>query len=105
MRYLESFIKKIQLQTDYRIYYWRTDGAKKIFSELFQKLMEKNNIKHEKGTPYAYHYLEPVKRPMLIIINRIRTLLIDTYLPEELWVKLIKIIVYLRNRSPIRTLN
>jgi hypothetical protein len=48
--------------------------------------MEKNNIKHEKGTPYAHHYLKPVKRPMLTIANEIRTLLIDTYLPEELCV-------------------
>ena len=67
--------------------------------------MKKNNIKHEKGTSYAHHYLRPVKRPMLIIINRIRTLLIDTHLPEKLWVKLIKTIVYLRNKSPIRILN
>jgi hypothetical protein len=36
---------------------------------------------------------------MLTIINRIRTLLIDTHLLEELWIKLIKTVVYLRNRS------
>jgi hypothetical protein len=72
------------LQTGYRIYYWKTDGAKEFLSELFQKLMEKNNIKHEKGTPYAYYYLGPVERPMLIITNGIRILLIDTHLPEEL---------------------
>ena len=67
--------------------------------------MEKNNIKHKKGTPYAYHHLEPVKRPILIITNEIRTLLIDTHLPEELWVELVKTIVYLRNRLPTRTLD
>src|SRR5258708_3607292 len=67
--------------------------------------MEKNNIKHKKGTPYAHHHLRPVERPILIIVNGIRTLLIDTHLPEELWVELIKTIVYLRNRLPIRTLN
>jgi hypothetical protein len=93
------------LQTDYRIYYWRTDGAKEFLSELFQKLMKKNNIKHEKGTPYAYHYLRPVKWPMLIIANGIRTLLIDTHFPEELWVELVKTIVYLRNRLLTRTLD
>jgi hypothetical protein len=67
--------------------------------------MEKNNIKHKKGTPYAYHHLGPVERPILTIANGIRTLLIDTYLPEELWVKLVKTIVYLRNRSPTRILD
>src|SRR5260370_19516359 len=67
--------------------------------------MEKNNIEHEKGTPYAHHYLGPVERPMLIIANGIRTLLIDTHLSEELWVELIKTIVYLRNRSLTRTLD
>jgi hypothetical protein len=67
--------------------------------------MEKNNIKHEKETLYAHHYLGPVKRPMLIITNEIRTLLIDTHLPEKLWVKLVKIIVYLRNKLPTRTLD
>ena len=93
------------MQIGYRIYYWRTDGAKEFFSELFQKLMEKNNIEHEKGTLYAHYYLGPVERPMLTIANGIRTLLIDTHLPEKLWVELIKTIVYLRNRSPIRTLD
>jgi hypothetical protein len=67
--------------------------------------MEKNNIKHKKGTPYVYHYLGPVERSILIIVNGIRILLIDTYLLEELWVELVKTIVYLRNRSLIRTLN
>jgi hypothetical protein len=84
VQYLKSLIKKIQLQTDYRIHYWKTDGAKKFLNELFQKLIEKNNIKHEKGTLYAHHHLKPVKRLILIIANKIRTLLIDTHLPEEL---------------------
>jgi hypothetical protein len=105
MQYLKPLIKKIQLQTDYRIYYWKTDGAKEFLSELFQKLMEKNNIEYKKGTPYAHYHLRPVKRPMLIITNRIRILLIDTHLSEKLWVKLIKIVVYLRNRLLIRTLD
>jgi hypothetical protein len=42
---------------------------------------------------------------MLIIANGIRTLLIDTHLPEELWVKLVKTIVYLRNKLLTRTLD
>jgi hypothetical protein len=67
--------------------------------------MEKNNIEYKKGTPYAHYYLGPVKRPILTIANGIRTLLIDTYLPEKLWVKLVKTIVYLRNRSPTRILD
>jgi hypothetical protein len=67
--------------------------------------MEKNNIEHEKRTPYAHHYLKPVERPILTIANKIKTLLIDTHLPDELWVKLVKIIVYLRNKSLIRILD
>src|SRR5258708_7116193 len=67
--------------------------------------MEKNNIEYEKRTPYAHHHLRPVKRPILIIANEIRTLLIDTHLPEELEVELIKTIVYLRNRSSTRILD
>jgi hypothetical protein len=42
---------------------------------------------------------------MLIITNKIRTLLIDTHFPEELWVELVKTIVYLRNRLLIKTLD
>jgi hypothetical protein len=67
--------------------------------------MKKNNIEHEKETPYAHYYLKPVKRLMLIIANGIKTLLIDTYLPEKLWVKLVKTVVYLRNRLLTRILN
>jgi hypothetical protein len=67
--------------------------------------MEKNNIEYEKKTLYAYYYLEPVERPMLIITNEIRILLIDIHLLDELWVKLVKTIVYLRNRLLIRILD
>jgi hypothetical protein len=42
---------------------------------------------------------------MLIIVNRIKTLLIDTYLSEKLWIELVKTVVYLRNRLLIRILN
>jgi hypothetical protein len=67
--------------------------------------MEKNNIEHEKRTLYAHYYLKLVKRPMLVIANKIRTLLIDTHLSEELWIKLIKTVVYLRNKLLTRTLD
>jgi hypothetical protein len=67
--------------------------------------MKKNNIEYEKGTPYAHYYLGPVERPILIIANGIRTLLIDTHLLEELWMELVKTIVYLRNRLLTRTLD
>jgi hypothetical protein len=67
--------------------------------------MKKNNIKHEKGTPYAHYYLGPVERPILVIANGIRILLIDTHLPEKLWIELVKTVVYLRNKSLIRILN
>jgi len=67
--------------------------------------MEKNNIEYEKGTPYAHYHLGLVERPMFIIANGIRILLIDTHFLEELWVELVKIIVYLRNRSLIRILD
>jgi hypothetical protein len=67
--------------------------------------MEKNNIEHEKKTPYAHYHLKPVKRLMLIIANKIRTLLIDTHLPEELWIKLVKTVVYLRNKLLTKTLD
>jgi hypothetical protein len=42
---------------------------------------------------------------MLIIANGIRISLIDTHFPEELWVELVKIVVYLRNKLLTRTLN
>src|SRR5450755_1831071 len=38
------------------------------------------------------------------IINTVRTILINTKLPQALWPKLVKIAVYLRNRSPTKTL-
>src|SRR5450755_1683763 len=38
------------------------------------------------------------------IINTVRTILINTKLPQALWPELAKIAVYLRNRSPTKTL-
>jgi hypothetical protein len=45
-----------------------------------------------------------VERANRTIINTVRTMLIDTKLPQALWPELAKIAVYLRNRSLTKTL-
>jgi cellulose synthase/poly-beta-1,6-N-acetylglucosamine synthase-like glycosyltransferase len=48
--------------------------------------------------------MDKVKRANRTIINIVRTMLINTKLPQALWPELAKIAVYLRNRSPTKTL-
>ena len=67
-------------------------------------MLSKHRITQETGIPYAHHQMGKVERANRTIINTVRTMLIDTKLPQALWPELAKTAVYLRNRSPTKTL-
>jgi transposase InsO family protein len=67
-----------------KIVFWRTDKAKKFQGKLFQSMLSKHRITQETGIPYAYHQMDKMERANRTIINTVRTMFIDTKLPQAL---------------------
>ena len=81
----------------------RTDGGgeyRKQMAELCTEL----GIKHEETAPYTPEQNGVAERANGIICARIRSILAETDLPKELWAELACTVVYLKNRSPTRSL-
>ena len=105
MNWCDSLIGQIERQAGKEIVFWRTDRAKEFQGKLFQSMLSKHRITQETGIPYAHHQMGKVERANRTIINTVRTMLIDTKLPQALWPELAKTAVYLRNRSLTKTLS
>jgi hypothetical protein len=67
-------------------------------------MLLKHRIIQKTGISYAHHQMGKMKRANRTIINTVRTMFINTKLPQALWSELVKIAVYLRNRLPTKTL-
>jgi hypothetical protein len=63
-----------------------------------------NYIEWEHISSYIHHQLLIIERAIQIVIDKIRILIIETQLSAYLWMELIKITVYLKNRFPIKLL-
>jgi len=81
----------------------RTDGGgeyRKQMGELCREL----GIHHEETAPYTPHQNDVAERANRTICERIRSIIAETKLPKELWGELARTVVYLKNRSPTRSL-
>ena len=81
----------------------QTDGGGEYRKEMAE-LCTELGIKHEETAPYTPEQNGVAERANGIICGRIRSILAETGLPKELWAELACTVVYLKNRSPTRSL-
>jgi transposase InsO family protein len=90
-------------QSGRRVKSIRTDGGGEYRKEM-AKLCKELGIKHEETAPYTPEQNGVAERANGIICARIRSILAETGLPKTLWAELACTVVYLKNRSPTRSL-
>ena len=99
---IESLIKILKNQTKYKVKRWQTDGVKEFKHSEFKTFLNRKKIQWQPSISYAHHQMGVAERVNRTITLRIRTIRLDSGLPVYLWKELVKIVVYLINRSPTR---
>ena len=76
----------------------QTDNRTEFTSEPFQWLLVLNRIKHERSAPYSPHQNGTSERSWQTLFSMARCLLIESKLPQNLWVYTLMASAYIRNR-------
>lgn len=90
--------------TGKRLLVLRTDRGGEYMSDTFQRFLSDTGIKHQltiRNTPEQNGVAERFNRT---ILDRVRTVLIDSGLPIDLWDEIWQAVVHVYNRSPHRFL-
>jgi hypothetical protein len=66
--------------------------------------LKRNYIEWEHILLYTYYQSSIVERAIQIVIDKTRILIIEIQLSVYLWIELVKIAIYLKNRSPTKPL-
>jgi hypothetical protein len=66
--------------------------------------LKRNYIEWEHISSYIYYYFSLIERAIQIVIDKIRIIIIKIQLSTHLWMKLVKIIIYFKNRFPTKLL-
>jgi Reverse transcriptase (RNA-dependent DNA polymerase)/Integrase core domain/GAG-pre-integrase domain len=99
----KEFKEEAENQLGRKIKRLRTDGGGE-YKKAFGKYLRESGIIHETTAPYSPEQNGVSERANRTILERVKAILADTGLPKELWMELASTIVYLKNRSPSRSL-
>ena len=99
----KEFKAEVENQLDRKIKRLRTDGGRE-YKKTFGKYLKEHGIVHETTVPYSPDQNGVSERANRTIMDRARAILAQTGLPKILWMEIAAAIVYLKNRSPTRSL-
>lgn len=103
----EELIKHIEQlnANNKRVSRIRTDKGGEFMSNNFRHYCNKTGIKQEYTLGYAPQQCGVTERLNRTLLDKVRSMFVDTNLPKSLWGKAVRCAVYQLNRSPTRALN
>jgi len=82
---------------------FRTDGGGEYTSKKFTEYLKSEGILKETTTPYTPQSNGVVERANRTIMERVRCMLDDAGLSKKYWAFAVSVAVYLKNRTPTRS--
>ena len=82
----------------------RTDNGGEYVSTEFERLLEIEGIRHERTIPKTPQQNGVAERHNRTLVEMVRSMLLDSKLPQKFWGEAISTAVYLCNRSPTKAL-
>lgn len=81
----------------------RTDNGGEYTSSEFQDFLKKEGIRHELTVPKTPEQNGVAERMNKTLMETVRSMLADAKLPQKFWAEALSTAVYLRNRSPTKS--
>ncbi|PNX77519.1 retrotransposon protein [Trifolium pratense] len=103
--HLEKFKNKVEKESEKSIKILRTDGGGEYTSNEFIKFLVEQGIEHEVTAPYTPQHNGLAERRNKIVVNMVRSMLKEKYLPINLWGEAVNTAVYILNKCPTKKLN
>jgi hypothetical protein len=94
-------IAQLQLQSDCTVRAVHTDNGGEYTSTQLEDYFSQKGIVHETTVPYSPEQNGAAERLNRTLMERVRAMLQDASLPDELWAEAAVTACYLRNRSPV----
>ena len=99
-RFFKDFKALVEKQTGLKIKRLRSDNGTEYCNGTFKAYLKNAGIIHETTVPYAPEQNGVSERANRTVIEKARTMLIDSGLSKKYWAEAVSASVYLKNRSP-----
>lgn len=100
----KEFKSFVENQTDNRIKMIRTDNGREYVNHELEKVFKDSGIHHQLTVPNTPEQNGVAERLNRTLVEKARTMLIDSGLSVKLWAEAVNTANYLRNRSPTKAL-
>lgn len=98
-----ALAEKTHSSAGYKVKRFRSDGGGEFTSKTFAEYLKKEGIAKETTTPYTPQSNGVVERANRTIFGRARSMLDDAGLSKLYWAFAVEAAVYLKNRTPTRS--
>lgn len=95
----------VENEFDSNIKIFRTDGGGEFCSNEFEIYLESGGIIHQKTIPKNPEQNGISERMNRTLVEMVRCMLHDSNLPKKFWAEALNTAVYLRNRSPTKSID
>ena len=104
---LEKFLITTRnlLGKDEKVCYIRADNGTEFIGGKFSEVMKQENIEYNVAPPHTPELNGTAERFNKTLQNKIRALMIDSGLPESMWILGVEAAVHIYNRTPHKSLN
>ncbi len=82
----------------------RSDAAPELIKGRMEEFSRQTGIQLVPSCPYTSNQNEVIERANWLLLEKARTLMIDSDLPREMWVHAYLTAIYLINQTPTRRL-
>jgi hypothetical protein len=101
----QNFVAYIKNQFSTYIKLLRSDSGGEYMSHEFHDFLHQKGIISQRSCPYTHQQNGVAERKNRHLLDVVRTLLLESYVPSKFWVDALSTAVYLINRLPSQVLN
>jgi len=100
----KAWHKEVERQTGRKLRIFQSDNGGEYITIQWELYMKEHGIIHQKSMPRTPEQNGVSERLNLTIMDRVRTILIESQLPLSLWAEAVEYAIYTKNRSPTATI-